>query len=171
MKTPSTRLMAPATAARYRDATTSSSSSKTPRRGPFLLLLLEVLAELDGVVVRLLRLLVGVRRLPYDPSLDALFFISFFRELFRVVQGLLRSLELGRTEGLLVVGVVGRRCGRRRRLRLELELRDRHGHQISFFRRLRRARVAVASHELVVPVFSYWNNLVDGRRVVPRYRL
>merc|ERR1719261_289846 len=96
MKTPSTRLTAPATASRHRAATTSSSSSKTPRRGPFLLLLLEVLAELDGVVVRLLRLLVGVRRLADDPCFNPLFFISFFRYLLGLVQSLLGTLELGR---------------------------------------------------------------------------
>ena len=81
--------------------------SKRARRGPFLLLLLEVFAEFDGMVVRLLRLLVGVRRLADDASLDALFLVGFFRELLRRIKSLLRTFELGRRNVFLSSGSSG----------------------------------------------------------------
>ena len=72
------------------------------------------------MLIGLLGLLVGVRRLADDAGLDALLLVGFFGELFRVVQSFLGTFELGGRKRLLVVGVVWRRCWGRRRLRLQL---------------------------------------------------
>ena len=132
-----------------------------------LLLLLEVVAEFYGMLIGLLGLLVGVRRLADDAGLDALLLVGFFGELFRVVQSFLGTFELGGSKRLLVVGIIWRGSRWRRRLRLQFQLGYRHGHQVRLLRRLRRALVPVTIHKFVVPVFPYGYYLVDRRRVVP----
>ena len=136
-----------------------------------LLLLLEIFRKFDRVVVRLLRLLVGVRRLADDPCFNPLLLVRLFGELLGLIKGLLRSLQFRSSERLLVVRVVGRGSGWRRRLRLQLQFSDRHGHQISFFRRFCWTIFTISIDHFVVPILPYCHYFIYRRRVVPRYRL